>query len=203
MIRFLLMLYPKAWRREYGDELGDILSTDGLTVGMVADVLRGAAYQRARRVPAWVVAGLALLCLSFVQMLLSGNITVNGRALSPSWWHGSYMVFDDLTLDDSAELGLDFLLLVTGGWLAARKGGSFLSGLLGAAGAYLIRSLPGLVLVLLPGGRASNDDGPLVFATKFGMLAWFFGHMLVRAASLGGSGALAGRLVARVRRRVA
>jgi hypothetical protein len=203
MIRFLLMLYPKAWRREYGEELGDVLSAGGLTVGVVADVLRGAVYQRARRVPAWAVAGLGLLCLSLAHMFLSGNITVNGRALVPGWWHGSYIVFDDLTLDDSVGLVLDILLVVTGGWLAARKGGGFLSGLLGATGAYLICSLPALVFVLIPGATASNDDGPLVFATKFGMLAWFFGHMLVWVASLGGSGALAGRLVARVRRRVA
>jgi hypothetical protein len=203
MIRFLLMLYPKAWRREYGEELEDILSAGGLTLGVVADVLHGAAYQRARRVPAWVVAGVGLLCLSAVHMFLSGNITVNGRALVPGWWHGSNIVFDDLTLDDSVGLLLDFLLVLTGGWLAARKDGSFLSGALGAAGAYFIRSLPALVFVLLPGATASNDDGPLVFATRFGMLAWFLWHMLVWVASLGAGGALARRLVARVRRTVA
>ncbi len=185
MIRLLLQLYPKAWRREYGEELAEILSADGLTMRKVADVLRGAAYQRARSVPAWVVAGMGLLCLT----------------QAPSWWHGSYLVFDDVTLDESLSLVLNFLLVVTGAWLAGRKGGSFVSGLLGAAGAYLIRSLPALAFVLSPGATASNADGPLVFATKFGMLAWFFWHMLVWVAALGGSGALAGRLVARVRRR--
>jgi hypothetical protein len=201
MIRLLLQLYPKAWRREYGEELAEILSADGLTMRKVADVLRGAAYQRARSVPAWVVAGMGLLCLTVAQMFLSGNITVDGRPQAPSWWHGSYLVFDDVTLDESLSLVLNFLLVVTGAWLAGRKGGSFVSGLLGAAGAYLIRSLPALAFVLSPGATASNADGPLVFATKFGMLAWFFWHMLVWVAALGGSGALAGRLVARVRRR--
>ena len=39
----LVSLYPREWRRRYGDELVDLLTTRSLTVATVIDALRGAA----------------------------------------------------------------------------------------------------------------------------------------------------------------
>ena len=40
--RVLLRIYPRAWRERYGEELSDQLEQRPLSVGVVADLLRGA-----------------------------------------------------------------------------------------------------------------------------------------------------------------
>jgi ribosomal protein L37AE/L43A len=42
MIRALVRLYPRAWRRRYGAELAAVLAQERLSPGEVVDVLRGA-----------------------------------------------------------------------------------------------------------------------------------------------------------------
>lgn len=51
MRRWLLRLYPRAWRRRYGEEFADLLARHPLTPAGIVDVARGAldAHRRHRR----------------------------------------------------------------------------------------------------------------------------------------------------------
>lgn len=90
MIRWLLFLYPTAWRSRYGEELVDLVDQTGLTASVVADVVRAALGERARLARAaliggapmmfgpawrhpdgWAVAGLAVLSPTLVFVALS------------------------------------------------------------------------------------------------------------------------------------
>jgi len=62
LVSWLLRLYPKAWRKEYGAELGDMLRARPLTGSVCSDVVLSAMWQRIRAVqaPTWVGLGLML-----------------------------------------------------------------------------------------------------------------------------------------------
>ena len=47
-MRWLLRLYPKAWRRRYGEEFAALLEEDRMTPAAVLDVIRGAFDARLR-----------------------------------------------------------------------------------------------------------------------------------------------------------
>lgn len=51
-VRGLLRLYPRAWRERYGDELVALLDESGITPVRVLDIVRAAAYERARAIGA-------------------------------------------------------------------------------------------------------------------------------------------------------
>ena len=74
MIRILLLLYPRAWRQRYGDEVAELVRAEGLRPGDVVDIARASIRERLRaasrafrggtpmRHPtAWAMAGLVLL----------------------------------------------------------------------------------------------------------------------------------------------
>jgi hypothetical protein len=65
VVAWMLRLYPKAWRAEYGDELGSMLLTRPLSAAIVFDIARSAMWQRLRVVlPAtWVGIGLMLVTI--------------------------------------------------------------------------------------------------------------------------------------------
>jgi hypothetical protein len=60
LVSWLLRLYPKAWRAEYGAELSDMLRARPLTGSVCIDVVRSALWQRLRatQAPTWVGIGL-------------------------------------------------------------------------------------------------------------------------------------------------
>lgn len=60
-VSWLLRLYPKAWRAEYGDELADILRSRPLTATVCADVMRSALWQHLRVVDASTYVGVGLM----------------------------------------------------------------------------------------------------------------------------------------------
>jgi hypothetical protein len=68
LVSWLLRLYPKAWRKEYGAELGDMLRARPLTARVCSDVVRSALWQRARAIhaPSWVGLGLMLVTTSAI-----------------------------------------------------------------------------------------------------------------------------------------
>jgi len=69
LVGALLRLYPAAWRREYGDELTDILLSRPLTAGAIADLLWNAGVQRVRAAaPSTIlgVAGMLVVLAGFV-----------------------------------------------------------------------------------------------------------------------------------------
>ena len=65
LVRWLLHLYPKAWRAEYGAELAEMLRARPLSAAIVFDITRSAIWQRLRVVmPAtWVGIGLMLVTI--------------------------------------------------------------------------------------------------------------------------------------------
>ena len=65
VVAWMLRLYPKAWRAEYGDELSSMLLARPLSVAIVFDIARSAIWQRLRVVlPAtWVGIGLMLVTI--------------------------------------------------------------------------------------------------------------------------------------------
>ena len=61
LVSWLMRLYPKAWRNEYGAELADMLRARPLTGRVCGDIVLSALWQRLRAIqgPAWV--GIVLL----------------------------------------------------------------------------------------------------------------------------------------------
>jgi len=57
MIRFLLRLFPTAWRDRYGEELVALVDDTGLDAGTVADVARAGVNERARSARAAIAGG--------------------------------------------------------------------------------------------------------------------------------------------------
>jgi hypothetical protein len=120
MIRFLLRLYPAAWRKEYGEEFADVLASHPLTLCTTANVVWSAACQRLWHMPAWLPAGLVLFLfyLKFVH----------------DDWPCPFLAIPS----SSMVVGL----LATGVWGAARKNGSFATGLNGTIKAMLVGFAP-------------------------------------------------------------
>lgn len=90
MNRWLLRLFPAAWRARYGAELLDLVDETGMTPRVAADVARAGMAERARAVrealtggtsmifgpawrhpTAWAVAGAVVLLPSFVAVALA------------------------------------------------------------------------------------------------------------------------------------
>lgn len=65
LVSWLMRLYPKAWRAEYGDELSSMLLARPLSAAVVFDIARSAIWQHLRAVlPAtWVGIGLMLVTI--------------------------------------------------------------------------------------------------------------------------------------------
>src|SRR5262245_39430336 len=68
LVRWLLRLYPKAWRAEYGAELEGVLLARPLTAAIVLDIARSAMWQRGRatQVSTWVGIGLMLAVIGAI-----------------------------------------------------------------------------------------------------------------------------------------
>ena len=60
LVSWLLRVYPKSWRAEYGAELGEMLRARPLTARVCSDIVRSAVWQRVRatQAPTWVGVGL-------------------------------------------------------------------------------------------------------------------------------------------------
>ena len=68
LVSALMRLYPKAWRREYGAEMADMLQARPLTVRVCRDVVRSAMWQRMRAIgaPTWVGIGLMVVMIAAI-----------------------------------------------------------------------------------------------------------------------------------------
>ena len=92
MNRWLLRLFPGAWRARYGDELLDLVDETGLTPHVAADVARAGVAERARAIrealtggtsmvfgpawrhpTAWAVVGALVLLPTLVAIALPSN----------------------------------------------------------------------------------------------------------------------------------
>jgi hypothetical protein len=68
LIAWLMRLYPKAWRNEYGAELTAMLQARPLTANVCGDVVRSAVWQRVRAIdtPTWVGVGLMAVTIGAI-----------------------------------------------------------------------------------------------------------------------------------------
>ena len=122
LVSWLLRLYPKAWRKEYGAELGDMLRARPLSAGVCSDVLLSALWQRVRAIqaPTWVGLGLMLA--------MSGAIAANIVDPPPYVWAPGQSISELPELADQVKLiqrpmGSELFVLVMAGigfWSALR-----------------------------------------------------------------------------------
>lgn len=78
-IEWLLLLYPTAWRAEYGAELGALLSLRPLTIPVLADVLRSAALERWRSDPVWAPCSLFLVVWTVLGIAINNTVPFSPR----------------------------------------------------------------------------------------------------------------------------
>jgi hypothetical protein len=86
LVSLLMRLYPKAWRAEYGSELGDMLRARPLTARVFGDVVLSGLWQRLRatQAPTWV--GMALM-VSMIAAIASNIVAPPryGRSAIPEY----------------------------------------------------------------------------------------------------------------------
>jgi hypothetical protein len=122
LVSWLLRLYPKAWRKEYGTEVSEMLRGRPLTAGVVLDVARSAVWQRMRRAQAttWVGVGLMLV--------MTGAIAANIVDPPPYVWAPGQAITERPELAEQVTLiqrpmGSELFMLVMAGvgfWSALR-----------------------------------------------------------------------------------
>jgi hypothetical protein len=71
IVEALLRMYPAEWRREYGDELKDMLVARPLTPGIAVNVLWSAIRQRGRAAAPSTVLGLASMLVVLAGFVLT------------------------------------------------------------------------------------------------------------------------------------
>jgi hypothetical protein len=139
VIRFLLRLYPPAWRARYGDELTDLVADTGLDPRSALDITRGAARERGRELDA----------------ALTGGATMT---LGPAWRHPTgWALAAAILLAPTAVFAL-------GSLLAYQLGIGALLGAMGSANDWLTAQprIVDLLLVLAPLGAAFVALVPLI-----------------------------------------
>lgn len=138
MIRLLLLAYPPAWRRRYGDELGQLLGDTGVTPAVALDLIRGGLYERGRS----------------LNSIVSGG---GGMVIGPAWRHPT-----GLAVAAAAVMAPTFLFVI-GSVLAYELGISALQSQLDAVNQWLSSSrILDLILVLAPAVAFVLAIAPLV-----------------------------------------
>jgi hypothetical protein len=123
IIAALLRLYPKAWRKEYGPELVDMLLARSLTAGIAGDVVWNAFKQRVRSTDLATRAGFAML-------LVTLGAFVWNVAAPPSYASQTNASLPGLNerveiLQQPLESELYVLMLVAFScWIALHRGGT-------------------------------------------------------------------------------
>lgn len=138
MIRFLLLAYPPAWRRRYGEELGQLLGDTGITPAVALDLIRGGLFERGRS----------------LSSILSGG---GGMVIGPAWRHPT-----GLAAAAAAVMAPTFVFVV-GSVLAYELGIAALQSQLDAVNQLLASSrILDLIIVLSPAVAFVLAIAPLV-----------------------------------------
>jgi hypothetical protein len=69
LVSWLLRLYPRAWRAEYGAELSGMLLRRPISAAIVVDVAMSALWQRVRAMEASTVAGIGLMLVTTAALV--------------------------------------------------------------------------------------------------------------------------------------
>jgi len=142
----LLRIYSAAWRREYGDELMDILVERPMTIRIVTDVISAALLHRARTAAPSTVLGLASMLVVFAGVVLTP--TRYGSSATAVLTPAS-IAFPTFTVTFVASEVYAVLLIVCGWWTRRRFGYSPRSCGLAAMWMSLIAGLPVIVAGVL------------------------------------------------------
>jgi hypothetical protein len=117
----LLRLYPKRWRREYGEELLDLVLARPLTIQAMCDLAWNGLRQRGRDAQPSTILGLASM------LAVSSGIVIAGGSYRQDWTavvRPSSMTFPTITVTFLASNLYGFLLMVCGSWTAVRSRGT-------------------------------------------------------------------------------
>ena len=117
LARALVRLYPAAWRREYGDELLDLLLARPLTSLVVVDVLWNGARVRIRFAEPSTVLGVAAM------LIVAAGLVVPPFRYSPTVTdvlRPSHMTFPTVVVTFMVSQ-IYFALLMTCGWWTERR----------------------------------------------------------------------------------
>jgi hypothetical protein len=98
LISWLMRLYPKAWRKEYGAELTAMVQARPLTARVCSDVVRSAMWQRVRATQAATWVGLGLM------LAVTGAIAANIVDPPPYVWAPGQSVSEQPELADHVKL---------------------------------------------------------------------------------------------------
>ncbi len=122
LVSVLMRLYPKAWRKQYGAELADMLQARPLTARVCSDIVLSALWQRVRAVEAATFVGLGLM------LVTSAAIAWNIVGAPPYAWSPGQSLSEQPMLSERIELlqrplRSEFYVLVLAGigfWTAWR-----------------------------------------------------------------------------------
>jgi hypothetical protein len=98
LVSWLLRLYPKAWRKEYGVELSEMLRARPLTTRVCSDVVVSAMWQRARAIETATWVGLGLM------LAMSGAIAASIVDPPPYVWAPGQSISEQPDLADQVNL---------------------------------------------------------------------------------------------------
>lgn len=141
IISALLRLYPRAWRKEYGPELEDMLRAKRMTAGVMADVIGSAFRQRIRSSDLATRAGVAMLLVTVTafawNVALPAPYEHQANARMPVLSEVAQIVQQPL------QSRIYVLMLVAfSAWITFRRGGSRLQAGAAAMKMSLIAGLP-------------------------------------------------------------
>jgi hypothetical protein len=98
LVSWLLRLYPKAWREEYGAELADMLLARPLTGRVCSDVVLSAMWQRTRSIETATWVGLGLM------LAITGAVAANIVEPPPYVWAPGQSISERPELADQVKL---------------------------------------------------------------------------------------------------
>ena len=116
----LLRVYPAAWRREYGDELFDILISRPLTWRVATDVLGAGLRQRIRAAEPATVLGVATVAVLLSQLALTA---AGYRTAATAMLRPTDMTFPTVAASFMVSPVYPWLLIACGWWTASRHPG--------------------------------------------------------------------------------
>jgi hypothetical protein len=116
----LLRIYPAAWRREYGEELFDILISRPLTWRIAADVLGAGLRERIRAPEPATVLGAATAAVLLSQVVLTA---AGYRTPATAMLRSTDMTFPTVAAAFMVSPVYTWLLIACGWWTAHRHPG--------------------------------------------------------------------------------
>jgi hypothetical protein len=156
----LLRIYPDAWRREYGDELFDMLISRPLTSRVAADVLVAGLRQRIRAPEPATVLGVATVVVILSQLVLTA---AGYHTPATAMLRATDMTFPTVAASFMVS-PLYPWLLIAGGWWTARRHPAYSAKRCGVA--TMRMSLIGGIPLLLAGVLLAAD---VITAAQIGL----------------------------------